>query len=267
MSTWDSCYMASHPAVHADWPGLNAANMAGRGWLDEVRVWNAPAAVDAIVTLRPLVRFDLPGTLAARVGPYFVELRINEAWDAAIPGPAVLIAIDRNNHRTSCPRQRPSGPSKGDVFESGSPSVPFIPWRRVEVSDIDPVGRKRDSARHHPTRHIYSFLGGAFGEYDVFAGPPGEGNGFAVIGGSAIPIPPQSRSSKILAQLVSMHAAEFALGDELDEAHRSDAWAAIRRLLPSETEEHEYTSPAPRSTEAQIQLGATNANGHGTAES
>src|SRR5262249_14309016 len=64
-------------------PGLNAANMRGRGWLDDSRVWGAPLGdFNQTIQLRPLHRHDLPGILAAELPPieigrgrYIVEFR------------------------------------------------------------------------------------------------------------------------------------------------------------------------------------------------
>ncbi len=255
MSTWDSCYMASHPQYTLIGPGLNAANMAGRGWLDEARVWNATTSANTVVTLRPLVRFDLPGTLAARVGPYLIEFRVKESWDAAIPEPAVLIHRFQDNHSyimsSVSGRQ---GLIKGDAFEIGSSSFPFQPWTRVEVTDINPAGQSATLQVTARPGILFPFSAVPT-PGTMFAGTPVDGSGWAVIGGTAIPIPPRSPSIEILAQLASIHAAEFAAGGELDEAHRLDAFAAIRGLLPSVAAEgHGYTSPAPHSTEGKMQL-------------
>src|SRR5690348_7359224 len=71
MSTWDSCFMAPHQDYVLIGPGLNAANMAGRGWLDGQRVWSSGStSFSTTIQLRPLHRRDLPGFLAARLGVY-----------------------------------------------------------------------------------------------------------------------------------------------------------------------------------------------------
>jgi hypothetical protein len=66
MSTANTGFMASHPnftdldvrgnPVFRLGPGLNAANMWGRGWLDESRVWSVDSntQVNTVVQLRPL---------------------------------------------------------------------------------------------------------------------------------------------------------------------------------------------------------------------
>jgi hypothetical protein len=86
-------FSASDPEFTLIGPGLNAWNMRSRGWLDEARVWSAPeSGFDETVTLRPLVRRDLPGYLAAEIpGGYLVEFRIREGWDGVIPRAAILI--------------------------------------------------------------------------------------------------------------------------------------------------------------------------------
>jgi hypothetical protein len=258
MSTYDSCYMASHPQYTLIGPGLNAANMAGRGWLDAARVWNAPSSIDTVVTLRPLVRFDLPGKLAARVGPYLIEFRVKESWDQAIPEPTVLIhRLEDNRSYIMSSVNGHQGLIKGDVFEIGSPSRLFEPWRRVEVTDIDSVGQ---SATLHVTVRPRTYLPfpWALTPGTVFAGIPDEGNAWTVIDGIATPIPLESPLFDILTQLASIRTAELTTGAALHEAHRSEGLAATRRLLSSMAEEgHGYTSPAPHSTDGQLQLETT----------
>jgi hypothetical protein len=75
-------------------PGLNACNMRSRGWLNERRVWSpmVPSSPwEQTLTLCPLHHRNEPGWLAADLGPYLVEMRIPEKWDAAIPRACVLI--------------------------------------------------------------------------------------------------------------------------------------------------------------------------------
>jgi hypothetical protein len=69
-------------------PGMNASNMRSRGWLDESRVWKPRSKSFGTqdVVLRPLHRHDLVGYLAAELGPYLVEYRVAEKWDAGLQG-------------------------------------------------------------------------------------------------------------------------------------------------------------------------------------
>lgn len=129
-------------------PGMNAANMAIAGWLDETRVWTPPADGEYFVTLRPLHRRDLDGYLAARVGEVYVELRMNEGWDAGFEGPMVLLhrkglqpnSLERCSYllgRASL--QRPflqEGDSHDDLGGR------FGPKPSLEVLRIDPEARE-----------------------------------------------------------------------------------------------------------------------------
>jgi hypothetical protein len=69
-------------------PGMNAWNMRSRGWLNENRVWKPQFEHFGTqdVVLRPLHRRDLSGYLAAELGPYLVEFRVAERWDAGLQG-------------------------------------------------------------------------------------------------------------------------------------------------------------------------------------
>lgn len=152
MTTAVTSFMAPHPVfteldvrgrpVFRIGPGLNAANMAYKGWLDEARVWTAPdgPAFDTEVALRPLHRRDLPGHLAIRFGDYFIEFRMNDRWDAAIPQPCVLV------HRLE------DGISYLQPDNAGNPSLTTGSWlgtapgfsvlgsgQRIFVRSIDPV--------------------------------------------------------------------------------------------------------------------------------
>jgi hypothetical protein len=128
-------------------PGLNASNMRSRGWLDESRVWKSSGGndVDATITLRPLVRRDLSGFLAAETpSGYLVEFRVREAWDAAIPRPAVLVHGFYSGHSYLMPgnsgsRDLIAGDSFGDPEPVVGPELKFLfsSFERVDVLSID----------------------------------------------------------------------------------------------------------------------------------
>jgi hypothetical protein len=124
-------------------PGLNAANMDARGWLDPERVWRRTGWFDEQVQLRPHHRRDLPGYLVARVGSFYVEFRMNEAWDAGIGSPVVLIhRLDANR---SWLMAGPGGQRffpTAAVFERVDASGVGMPRSRVEVIGIDAVARE-----------------------------------------------------------------------------------------------------------------------------
>ncbi|MFI6663176.1 hypothetical protein ACIBL8_47780 [Streptomyces sp. NPDC050523] len=144
------CYMAPHPvfteldsAGQPIWrigPGLNAANMWGRGWLE--RVWQQPHEADTVVDLRPLHRRDLDGYLCARVGGYFFEFRVKERWDADIPEPCVLVHEFSNNRAQLLTATNGNEALReGDEFLRKDPFDPTGYRLQVKVLDIDPVGR------------------------------------------------------------------------------------------------------------------------------
>jgi hypothetical protein len=112
---WDimSGFGPTYKAVDQDFiqrgPGMNAFNMFSLGWLDASRLWSSQLeSFDEVVVLRPLMRYDLPGQLAATLGgrwlqflaivrSYIVEFRLKDGWDAGIPTSTVLV------HRLSYP--------------------------------------------------------------------------------------------------------------------------------------------------------------------
>ncbi|BCW72429.1 hypothetical protein [Arthrobacter sp. NicSoilB8] len=152
---------AGNPTFAQVGPGLNAANMAARGWLDPERVWVRTGWFDEQVTLRPHHRRDLPGFLVARVGPYYVELRINEDWDAGIGSPVVLVhRLDANRSwlMASASGQRFFPP--GAVFERTDELANGMPKAHAEVVNIDRASRQATlRLSYQPTiRPLHAFV-------------------------------------------------------------------------------------------------------------
>ncbi|MBA2305558.1 MAG: hypothetical protein H0W08_23395 [Acidobacteria bacterium] len=150
MDPWDtmsaaSVYSATDGQFMLIGPGLNAANMRSRDWLDESRVWKPDGAsnLDETFTLRTLVRRDLPGFLAAEMpGPYLVEFRVREGWDGAIPRAAVLIHRFEGGHSYLMPGNLGSSDLiAGDSFGDAEPDPPvvniFTGFQRLDVLSID----------------------------------------------------------------------------------------------------------------------------------
>jgi hypothetical protein len=147
MDPWDimsaaNVFSASDAEYGPIGPGVNAWNMRSRGWLDESRVWKVSCNFDQEVKLRPLVRHDLNGFLAAEMpGGYLVEFRMPEGWDGGIPRPAVL--LHRFDGANSYLMQGNSGSSDlvaGDSFGSEEPSKVdslFHSFHRLDVVSID----------------------------------------------------------------------------------------------------------------------------------
>jgi ketosteroid isomerase-like protein len=146
--------MAPHPVFHElqmptgqpvfrIGPGLNAANMAALGWLDNSRIWTATSGsqVNTMVQLRPLHRRDLPGFLAARVGEYYVEFRMNEAWDADF-GPAVLVHYLEDKVSYIVPNQAGSLTfQSGDELRTPASLSVLGSGLSIRVAEIDPANR------------------------------------------------------------------------------------------------------------------------------
>jgi hypothetical protein len=209
---WDvmstaNAFMSPHSEYEEIGPALNAAAMRSRGWLREDRVWKAGSALfDATIELRPLQRLDLAGSLAAELGPYLVEFRIKEGWDAAIPRSCVLVHRFEENH--SYVMQGHNGSYdlvEGDSFEA---SVVAAPERTaVEVIEID---EKRRVARVRLVHRPAASREGIWGQ--LVGGVAVDGGGGVIVGGHFHPVPPKGPLVAIL-EMVASHAASEEIDD------------------------------------------------------
>ena len=146
-------------------PGLNAANMRSRGWLDEARVWTGgTAAFDETIVLRPLERRELKGFLAAQTpGGHLIEFRVRQGWDAKIPRPAVLIHRFGAGHSYLAPGTSGNldliaGDSFGDDEAEAPPNGSlFKAFERVEVLDIDESAAEATLRLRHAPMHKPEF--------------------------------------------------------------------------------------------------------------
>ena len=143
-------------------PGLNAWNMKYRGWLDESRVWKwGGDNFDETITLRPLVRREQPGLLAAQTpSGYLVEFRVKQGWDGGIPRPAVLIhsfaGINSYLMRAnSGSYDLIEGDSFGDPVPVDSVDNLFSSYERVDVLSIDSITEKATiRIRYRRRKHL-----------------------------------------------------------------------------------------------------------------
>jgi hypothetical protein len=146
-------FQASHPVYgfRSIGPGLNAANMDNRKWLDYSRVWNTTRGADTTVDLRPLHRRDLTGFLAISIDNFFIEFRMNEGWDAAISAPVVLIHYFEDGHSYLMDSYLTA---RGDKFEIKEGEGTALYHRlKIELKDIDVGQRKaRISIDYKPIR-------------------------------------------------------------------------------------------------------------------
>jgi hypothetical protein len=184
-------------------PGLNAASMRSRGWLDESRVWKS-ASVDyeATIELRPLHRRDLAGLLAAELGSYLVEFRLKEHWDGAIPRSCVLVHRFEGNHPYVM--QGESGSYDlvaGDSFGVGLRGV--TPHSALEVLEIDEGNRvAKIRLRHQPGARTPSIVG------EIVGGVAVDGGGGIIVGGKFHPVPPREPILAMLRQMAAYLASE-----------------------------------------------------------
>lgn len=200
--------------------------MRGRAWLDESRVWKGGTdGYDVTIQLRPLIRHDLPGLLAADLGDgHLVEFRVQEGWDAAIPRSAILIHHFRENH--SYIMSTPQGSFdmvEGEIFQLGA-DTPLTPYRRVEILSIDAPARAatlRLSYRPVP-RIPYEVSGGT-----LLGGVSADGGGAIIVGGSIIPIPPWDPMLRILEQIALFRSSELTAQPWTRDAIRREALTTI----------------------------------------
>jgi hypothetical protein len=246
---WDamstaSAYEAPHPKYGFIGPTLNAVNMESRGWLDQSRVWTASGAGSHVVQLRPLVRRDLPGFLAARAGDFLIEFRVNAGWDAGIPEPVVLVHRFEDNHSyVMAGSNGEPGLTKGGVFERGSAQDQFDRHLKLEVLDIDSEGRTAtvgilDRPAQQPP---------VDGPARVFGGVAVDGGGFAIIGGRVVPIPPRSPLVRILEQLAAVQESELVADPAVRGVVRQGAFSVIAREAQAQVAAlGPVRQPAPR---------------------
>ena len=142
-------------------PGMSAANMRSLKWLDESRVWNGSnTGYDQTIKLRPLLRHDLSGWLAADFNGYVVEFRVKEGWDGGIPQACVLVHYFSDGHSYLMPgnggkESLLAGDSFGDPDSGGKVTNPFASYNRVDVLSIDVNNREATlRMRHRPAKSI-----------------------------------------------------------------------------------------------------------------
>jgi hypothetical protein len=241
MDPWDTMstptwYSAPHPRYTFIGPGLNAANMGSRGWLDLSRVWQAgDRSYDTVVTLRPLYRRDLLGFLAARLGEYYIEFRNSTGWDANIKPPCVLIHRFEDNHSYLMPGSKGEKVlSERSAFGTEPPSNPilaaFAAVTRIEVIEIN---ANEQFAKVRLT-HRPAFREPSLGPGFVFGGVREGGDGFVIIGGHIKRVPPRSPLYRILEQIIAYDSAQSIGSVHLRDALRRESLSTIAALVDSE---------------------------------
>jgi hypothetical protein len=248
LDPWDvmsngTSHMAPHPVfkeldvraqpVFRLGPGLNAANMAGRGWIDESRVWTTGnRSFDTVVTLRPLHRHDLTGFLAARLGPYLVEFRVQEGWDAAFTRPSVLIHRFDDNYSYLMPantgdQDLVTGSIFGTTETAKTHSAIFTGATGIEVIEIN-AGERLARVRlvHRPAFEEPRLVGIPLG------GVTQGGNGYILIGPHGVrPVPPHSPLVPVLRQVVAYESSEAIANVHQRTAVRRETLSAIASVV------------------------------------
>jgi hypothetical protein len=226
-------------------PGLNAWNMRSRGWLEEWRVYTVDVTTtsDVTIELRPLHDRSLKGYLAAELGPYLVEMRLPEKWDAAIPRACVLVHRFEDNHSYL---QRAVGGNQelvdGDRFVVGSASSPFASYYELEVQRID-EDRKTATIhlRHHP--RVSPVQLGVFSR--VLVGEELDGGDALFIGGRTITLPQRGAARELAEQLARYLSADLTGDVAAGLAARRAALTKIVRSAVALSAEAEIVSEQP----------------------
>jgi hypothetical protein len=260
MDPWDimstaAAFMAPHPnftevdvrgnRVFLIGPGLNAANMASRNWLDQSRVWSTTnGSYDTVVKLRPLHRRDLPGFLAARLGQYFIEFRMREGWDEAIPRHAVLVhRLDDNISYLMSANDGQQDLVAGSIFGTADPANPFKPVTRVEVVEINP------NERLATIRLINrpGFEEPSLGPGIVVGGIAHGGGGIIILpGGTIKPVPPRSPLFQVLEQIAVYQSSASIDSVAIRDAVRKEALSAMAALAERQLQTiQDFRQPAP----------------------
>jgi hypothetical protein len=265
MDPWDimggSPYRAPHPnytaldssgqPVFRIGPGLNAANMWSRNWLDETRVWDAgnSGAVNTVVQLRPLHRPELPGFLAIRFQDYFVEFRTKERWDAGIPAPTVLVhrfedghsylVPDSNGHYSFGPGSYLGTPDNASLFGSKT---------GLEVTAIDPlqqlatirlINAPANVPQYFPEDRPFRNPGVAWAQ------PRDLSDALVVLDRRAITVSRRSPSFRLLESIALYESSSAIRTVSIRDAIRRETLAAIGNLSQELLTQQKFKVPAP----------------------
>jgi hypothetical protein len=208
MSTLNSCHMVPGGPYGVFGPGLNAANMRGRGWLDRSRVLSLDSGKGMLprtVQLRPLHARELPGYLALEIDDYIIEFRDKRGWDVGIPQPAVFVhSFDGNKSYLEQNRNGAEELTGGDSWELGSPDMKDLPYTRVLVEDIDAANRIATlTLTHRGGKQFPQYVGGSLGI------PWVDGGGFLVGSGrQSIHVQPGDDLVDVVDHLVAFKSVE-----------------------------------------------------------
>lgn len=234
-------------------PGLNAQNMRFLKWLDDSRTWTTSGKFDITVKLRPLHWLELQGFIAAEVGPYLVEFRVPERWDAGTEKACVLIHRFTDGHSYLMAADDGSiSLTQGSVFTRESI---FEGRPRVEVIDIN--GETRTATVRLQYNTPAQFI-------DVPNSPVGTLFGGITVGGGGLIITPDGRIIRVgprspFFTLFNETAklANTELGDNIASqlATRRSLLRSINEISQSMQNDFSSTSAGPRMLTKSCQRG------------
>ena len=262
MDQWDvmstqTPLMAAHPnftdldvqgrPVFRLGPGLNAANMWSRDWLDQSRVWSSASntQVNTTVQLRPLHRRDLPGFLAIRFHEYFVVFRANTSWDAAVTPTVLVHTFDANHSYLVSDSNGQQAFDVGSFIGTPDNMSVFGSNTRIEVLDINAsqqfatlrlVHTPADIPQYVPPDGPYRNPGVAW--FDFVR----NSDALMVVGGKVAPITRHSPFFRTLEQIAVFENSAAIASSRLQNAVREDALSTIAAV----TQEHIHTLQAFR---------------------
>jgi hypothetical protein len=231
--------------------------MSALGFLDEKRVWSTSnRSVHTVVRLRPLHRRDLPGFLAARFGPYYVEFRDKNLWDAGIFEPVVLVhRFDDAHSYAMVGNQGSKGLRAGESFGNAplpAPDVTFDGVLRVEVVNIDRDAKFADiSLVLQPGIEVPSI-----GSDTIFGGVTRGGEGIVVLPGGGIRrVPPHSPLIRVLDHVAIFESGSAGISLGLQQQVRREALGHIISIATTQLEsmaEIRQPTQAPGLAETEI---------------
>lgn len=214
-------------------PILNAVNLDALKWLEPSRVWNGSGT--ATLELRPLIRPDLPGFLAARVDGFLIEFRVPVSWDGGIGAACVQVRSLVNGRSVLFPaRSGMTAMQAGDVFMAGGQlEMAMFGYTAIHVTSID-VERQvaKITVERRPMDEGLRKLG--LGQVSVLHwlidGVVGMG-----VQGHMVKVPPRQPVKDILASLAMVELADHISDTEERAAIRRASLGMIARIAKKES--------------------------------
>jgi hypothetical protein len=213
-------------------PGLNAANMWSKGWLDMTRVWTDPgsAHISTSVQLRPLHRRDLPGYLAAARVPACILLhRFENGISYLVP--------DEDGNDTFRAGSGISTPEDLSVLGSGF----SIRVKSIDVAnEVATVSLGRAPAQ---IPKVFPQEGPFQTPWIKWLEAASVGEAVVILNGAAVSIPRSSPAYGILENVAMIGSSHPLMSERLQISIREEAMTNIARLSQTELSAPLFRSP------------------------